>query len=258
MIVASWNVNSLSVRVPHLTDWVKALPNRPNVICLQETKLVDDKFPKEAIDALGYSYAFYGEKTYNGVAILSDRPMTNVQKGFIEEQEPNSKRFIEVQIGSTYILNCYIPNGQRVGSEKYDYKLRWIDSLRAHLDKQHKPDSKLLICGDFNIAPDDRDVYKPSEVRGTIMVSDEERASLEHVRAWGLTDAYRTHNQDGGQFTWWDYRMGAFRRNMGFRIDHIWVTAPLAKECVRSWIDKEPRKQERPSDHVPILAEFKD
>jgi exodeoxyribonuclease-3 len=154
-------------------------------------------------------------------------------------------------------LNCYIPNGQRVGSEKYDYKMKWIDSLRAHLDKQHKPDEKMLICGDFNVAPEDKDVYKPDQVRGTIMVSEEERAKMAHVLDWGFTDAFRMHNQDGGQFSWWDYRMGAFRRNMGFRIDHIWVTKSLAEDCLRSWIDREPRKLERPSDHVPIVAEFK-
>jgi exodeoxyribonuclease-3 len=125
-----------------------------------------------------------------------------------------------------------------------------------HLDKQHKPESKLLVCGDFNIAPEDRDVYKPAEVHGTIMVSEVERERLEHVRQWGFTDAFRMHNQDGGNYTWWDYRMGAFRRNMGFRIDHIWVTKPLGETCTAAWIDKEPRKLERPSDHVPIVAEF--
>ena len=254
MIVASWNVNSLSVRMAQLADWIRA--HRPNVVCLQETKLVDDKFPRAEFDELGYTYEFYGEKTYNGVAIISDRPMTNVQKGFIEEEEPRARRFIEAQIGSVYILNCYIPNGQRIGSDKYDYKLKWIDSLRSHLDKQHKPESKLLVCGDFNIAPEDRDVYKPAEVHGTIMVSEVERDKLEHVRQWGFTDAFRMHNQDGGNYTWWDYRMGAFRRNMGFRIDHIWVTKALGETCTAAWIDKEPRKLERPSDHVPIVAEF--
>lgn len=254
MIVASWNVNSLAVRMPQLVSWIEE--HRPNVICLQETKLVDDKFPKAEFDALGYSYEFYGEKTYNGVAIISDRPIMNVQKGFLEEEEPKAKRFIEAMIDDTYILNVYIPNGQRVGSDKYEYKLKWIDSLRDHLDKQHNPDTKLLLCGDFNIAPDDRDVYKPEEVEGTIMVSDLEREQLAYVQDWGFVDAFRMHHEEDGQFSWWDYRMGAFRRNMGFRIDHIWMTEALAKHCVDSWIDKQPRMQERPSDHAPILVEL--
>ncbi|HEY9776678.1 MAG TPA: exodeoxyribonuclease III [Planktothrix sp.] len=254
MILASWNVNSLTVRMPQLAQWVKEL--RPNILCLQETKIIDEKFPRTDLDALGYRYEYYGEKTYNGVAILSDEPLEAVQKGFLEEEEPKARRFIEARLGPLHILNCYIPNGQRVGSEKYEYKLKWLASLRKHLDQQHKPDSKLVICGDFNIAPEDRDVYKPEEVRGTIMVSDEERSTLEHIRQWGLKDAFRMHNHEGGQFTWWDYRMGAFRRNMGFRIDHIWMTECLAANCTRSWIDKAPRKYDRPSDHTPILAEF--
>jgi exodeoxyribonuclease-3 len=254
MIIASWNVNSLPVRIPQLCTWIEN--HRPNVVCLQETKIVDDKFPCEQLARLGFSFEYYGEKTYNGVAILSDQPMQNVQKGFIEEEEPKSRRFIEVQIGSTYILNCYIPNGQRVGSEKYEYKLRWLASLHDHLLQQHSPESSLIVCGDFNIAPDDRDVYKPDEVRGTIMVSEEERRSLNKLKEWGLQDAYRMHNEGTGEYTWWDYRMGAFRRNMGFRIDHIWATPAAVARCKRAWIDKEPRKMERPSDHAPILAEF--
>jgi len=254
MIVASWNVNSLAVRMPQLADWIRAC--KPNVICLQETKLVDEKFPKAEFDALGYHYEFYGEKSYNGVAIISDRPIMNVQKGFLEETEPHARRFIEAQIDSLYILNCYIPNGQRVGSDKYEYKLNWLDGLKTHLERQHKPDSKLLLCGDFNIAPEDRDVYKPEEVRGTIMVSDTERQRLDTIRQWGFVDAFRMHNEEGGQFTWWDYRMGAFRRNMGFRIDHIWLTPSAAASCTRCWIDKDPRKLERPSDHVPIVSEI--
>jgi len=254
MILASWNVNSLAVRMPQLSEWIRQ--HRPNVVCLQETKLVDEKFPREEFDALGYTYEFYGEKTYNGVAILADRPIVSVHKGFIEEAQPSSRRFIEAQVDGLYILNAYIPNGQRVGSDKYEYKLNWIGSLHDHLEKQHKRDAKVVLCGDFNIATEDIDVYKPSEVRGTIMVSDVEREKIATIRTWGFEDVFRIHNKGGGQFTWWDYRMGAFRRNMGFRIDHIWTTKSLANDCIRSWIDKEPRKLERPSDHVPILAEF--
>ncbi len=255
MLVASWNVNSLAVRLPQLTEWIMAV--NPDVICLQETKLIDEKFPQAELAALGYNFEFFGEKTYNGVAIISRLPLQNVVKGFLEEEEPRAKRFIEAKIGDVYILNVYIPNGQRVGSEKYEYKLKWLHSLQKHLDNQHKSESKLLLCGDFNIAPHDLDVYKPSEVQGTIMVSDVERNKLEEIRKWGFVDAFRMHNGEGGLFSWWHYRMGAFRRNMGFRIDHIWVTESLSHDCVRSWIDKDPRKAERPSDHAPILAEFK-
>lgn len=255
-IVASWNVNSLSVRLPQLTDWLNK--HKPNIVCLQETKLVDDKFPRAELEKLGYYCDFFGEKTYNGVAVLSDKPIDDVHKGLEEEVAPASKRLMEVRIEDLYILNAYIPNGQEVGSQKYEYKLKWLSGLLNHLEKRHTPESSVILCGDFNIATENRDVYLPDAVDGTIMVSDTERQELDKIRQWGFVDTFRLHNEQGGLFSWWDYRQGAFRRNMGFRIDHIWATPPLAQRCTGAWIDKEPRKLERPSDHAPVLAEFAD
>jgi exodeoxyribonuclease-3 len=254
MIVASWNVNSITVRLPHILAWLAKY--KPNVLCLQETKIVDDKFPKEAFTELGYQIEYSGEKSYNGVAIIADRPILNLRKGLIGFDESQSKRFIEGQIDFLPILNVYIPNGSAVGSDKYLYKLQWMGSLLDHLEKFHKADKPLILLGDFNIAPSDSDVFDPEKVKGTIMVSDLEREALEKIRQWGLIDSFRLLNQGGGFYTWWDYQQGAFRRNMGFRIDHIWVSSPVAQQCKKAFIDKEPRKWERPSDHAPVVIEF--
>lgn len=256
MIIATWNVNSITVRAPHLVEWMKA--TRPNILCLQETKVVDEKFPRSLFDELGYHVEFCGEKTYNGTAIISDRPLKCTHKDLPGEPHPQAKRFMEVMVDDLYILNVYIPNGQAVGSEKYAYKMRWLDNLRRHLEESHKPDQKLVILGDFNIAPDDADVYDVVETRGTIMVSDEERAALNRIREWGLVDVYRNHVKEAGNYSWWDYRMNCFKRNLGFRIDHIWGTEPFAITTRRAWIDKAPRKLERPSDHAPVLVETTD
>jgi exodeoxyribonuclease-3 len=254
MLLASWNVNSISVRMLHVLSWLESV--KPDVLCIQETKTIDEKFPREAFEEAGYNCQFYGEKTYNGVAIISLLPIENVQRGFVEEVTPPAKRFIEAQIGPLRVLNSYIPNGQAVGSEKYLYKMRWLASLKQHLVAQHDPAAPLVLCGDFNIAPEERDIYDPAEVGGSIMCSEEERKALLLIKDWGFEDVFRKHNEGSGEFSWWDYRMGAFRRNMGFRIDHIYATRPVNEVCVKSWIDRSPRKLERPSDHAPILAEF--
>jgi exodeoxyribonuclease-3 len=254
MLLASWNVNSITVRLPIVLAWLEQ--TKPDLLCMQETKITDDKFPKEAFEGAGYQCQFFGERTYNGVAIVSRSPISNVQRGFVEEEEPQAKRFIEGTVGPLRVLNAYVPNGQMVGSDKYLYKMAWLESLAKHLRCKHDPSKPLVLVGDFNIAPEDRDVYKPEEVSGSIMCSDEERKALDVIKQWGFHDAFRKHNNGGGEFTWWDYRMGAFRRNLGFRIDHIWATDSAVQVCTRSWIDKSPRKEERPSDHVPLLAEF--
>lgn len=254
MIVATWNVNSLTVRLEHLLAWIGE--NKPNIVCLQETKSVDEKFPEAAFSNIGYQCEFFGEKTYNGVAIVSDRPMQKVQKGFIGEAVASSKRFIEAEIDGIKILNTYIPNGQAVGSEKFAYKLEWLGALRQYIEKTHNPASPIVWCGDFNVALEDIDIYDAAAMAGQIMCSDEERSALKAFQQWGFVDAFRLHEQSAGHFSWWDYRMGAFRRNMGFRIDHIWVTRSLADRCLKAWIDKAPRKLERPSDHAPVVAEF--
>ncbi len=254
MLLASWNVNSIAVRLPQVLSWLESV--NPDALCMQETKTVDEKFPQEAFESAGYQCQFFGERSYNGVAIISKHQIEKVQKGFFEEAEPAARRFIEAKVGPLYVLNAYIPNGQSVGSDKYEYKMRWLQSLKTHLQVQHDPNTPLVLCGDFNIAPDDLDVYKPAEVVGSIMCSEAERKSLALIKEWGFEDAFRLHNSQGGEFSWWDYRMGAFRRNMGFRIDHIWATKAAAQSCSRAWIDRAPRKQERPSDHAPIIAEF--
>jgi exodeoxyribonuclease-3 len=253
MIIATWNVNSITVRLDQVLSWLNA--NRPDVLCLQETKTIDDKFPRDAFASLGYMSVCHGEKTYNGVAILSKLPIENVVRGFSHEGASDSKRMISASVGGLKILNTYIPNGQMVGSEKFEYKLKWISLLGAHIADNFSAADKLLWCGDFNIAPQDQDIYDAQAWNGQIMASATERKALEDLRLWGFTDAFRQHNKENGQFSWWDYRQGAFRRNMGFRIDHIYVTESLAKISKRTWIDKEPRKHERPSDHAPVLIE---
>ncbi|HEY9785889.1 MAG TPA: exodeoxyribonuclease III [Candidatus Obscuribacterales bacterium] len=256
MIIATWNVNSISVREPQVVEWIKA--NRPNVLCIQETKITDDKFPQAAFKQLGYNVEFCGEKTYNGVAIIADQPIECVLRGLPGEGQPQACRFIEAKVGGISVANVYIPNGQAVGSDKYAYKLRWLENLRQHLLNSHKPDERLVVLGDYNIAPEDIDVYNAIETAGTIMVSEEERQALSRIRDWGLTDTYRMHVKEGGNFSWWDYRMMAFRRNMGYRIDHIWATEPVARLSRRAWIDKATRKLERPSDHAPVVIEIAD
>jgi exodeoxyribonuclease-3 len=255
MLLASWNVNSISVRMPHVLSWLERV--KPDVLCIQETKTVDEKFPREAFEEAGYNCQFYGEKTYNGVAILSLLPIESVQRGFAEEVTPPAKRFIEAQVGPLLVLNAYIPNGQAIGSEKYLYKMRWLASLKQHLVAQHDPATPLVLCGDFNIAPEDSDIYDPAEVGGSIMCSEGERQELSLIKNWGFEDVFRKHNEGSGEFSWWDYRKNAFRRNSGFRIDHIYATRALSEVCVKSWIDRGPRKLERPSDHAPVLAEFR-
>lgn len=254
MIIASWNVNSISVRLPHLLEWLDK--NRPNVLCLQETKATDDKFPREAIENVGYYCEFYGEKAYNGVAIISDQKPSRVQKGFPGDLDTAARRFLEVQVGALHILNVYVPNGSEIGSDKFYYKLSWITQLENHLRERHRPEELLAICGDFNVAPEERDVYDPLTLADQILFSPAERQALDSVMSWGLVDTFRLHNQEAGHYSWWDYRMMAFRRNMGLRIDHVLATEPLAKKCARAWIDKGPRKLEKPSDHAPIASEF--
>lgn len=254
MIIATWNVNSLTVRLEHLVAWMKNTV--PDVVCLQETKIVDAKFPVQAFTEIGYESVFFGEKTYNGVAIISNRPIGCVQKGFAHESEDASKRFIEAEIDGIKILNTYIPNGQSLDSDKFVYKLSWLAALKEHISKSHSPASPIIWVGDFNVAPEDIDIYDPQAMAGQIMCSSREREALEDLQKWGFVDAFRLNENRGGYYSWWDYRMAAFRRNMGFRIDHIWITNCLVKGCRRVWIDKEPRKLERPSDHTPVVAEI--
>lgn len=254
MKIATWNVNSIAARLPLVLQWVEQA--KPDVLCLQETKCVDAKFPRESFAELGYGVETKGQPTYNGVAIVSREPLTDPHRGFPDDDDTAQSRVIAATVGGIRVVNVYIPNGQAIGSEKYAFKLAWLKQLRGYLDAHYDPKEPVLICGDFNVAPEDRDVHDPKAWEGSVLVSDAERAALEEVRQWGFVDAFRMHNQEPKQFSWWDYRAMGFRRNAGLRIDHIWVTESLAARCTSVSIDKEPRRWERPSDHTPVVAEF--
>ena len=253
MKLAAWNVNSLKVRLPHLTDWLAK--TQPDIVCLQELKLEDAKFPRAELEAAGYQAAISGQKTYNGVAILARAGLSEVSigiPGFADEQ----KRVIAATVAGVRSICVYCPNGQAVGSEKYDYKLRWFAALKEYLAAEMARHPQLAVAGDFNVAPEDRDVHDPKAWEGQVLVSDAERAALRALTSLGLADSFRLFEQAEKSFSWWDYRMMGFRRNAGLRIDHILVSAALASRCTSSSIDKEPRKLERPSDHAPVIAEF--
>ena len=253
MKIAAWNVNSLNVRLPHLVDWLKTA--QPDVVCLQELKLEDSKFPLEAVNEAGYNAVFDGQKTYNGVAILSKSRPEDVAKGmpgYADEQ----KRVIAATVDGVRIVCVYIPNGQAVDSDKYRYKLEWLAALNGYLKDAIAVHPSLALLGDYNIAPDDRDVHDPKKWEGEVLCSAPERAAFEGLKSLGLQDSFRLFEQPEGSFSWWDYRMNAFRRKMGLRIDHILLTAPLAARCKASTIDIAPRTWERPSDHAPVIAEL--
>lgn len=251
MKLATWNVNSLRVRLPHVLQWLA--DNPVDALCLQETKLTDDKFPIAEIEAAGYQVAFTGQKTYNGVAILSKHPMTDVVKN-IPEFEDEQQRVIAVTLNGVRVICVYIPNGQSVDSDKYQYKLRWLNGLQQWLSGECKSHPKLALLGDYNIAPEDRDVHDPVAWQGSVLVSDPERDAFQRMLDLGLKDAFRLHEQPEKIFSWWDYRQMAFRRNMGMRIDHILLSDALASACTSCVIDKAPRKLEQPSDHTPVIA----
>ena len=253
MKLAAWNVNSLKVRLPHLTDWLAKA--QPDIVCLQELKLEDAKFPRAEIEAAGYQAAFAGQKTYNGVAILARTGLSEVSigiPGFADEQ----KRVIAATVAGVRSVCVYCPNGQAVGSEKYDYKLRWFAALKEYVAAEMARYPQVAVAGDFNVAPEDRDVHDPKAWEGQVHVSEPERAALRALIGLGLKDSFRLFEQPEKSYSWWDYRMMGFRRNAGLRIDHILVSPDLARRCIASAIDKEPRKLERPSDHAPVLAEF--
>jgi exodeoxyribonuclease III len=254
MKIATWNVNSILARLPHVTRWLAAA--QPEVLCVQETKCTDDKFPALELKALGYDCVMLGQQSYNGVAIISKAGCANVQRGYPDDDAASQARLLSVEINGIRIVNVYIPNGQAVGSEKYQFKLEWIGRLRRFFDESYDCRTPVLLCGDFNVAPEDRDVHDPRLWQNRILCSEAERAALQNVKDWGFTDAFRRHTEEGGHYSWWDYRAGGFRRNLGLRIDHIWVSAPLAARNQGTVIDKEPRGWERPSDHAPVIAEF--
>ena len=254
MKIATWNINSLTVRLPQVLDWLAANP--VDVLCLQELKLSDDKFPLQALADAGYQSAVFGQKTYNGVAILSRAPARNIVKnivGFTDEQSRVIAATVDMPAGEVRVINGYFVNGQAPGSEKFEYKMKWLTGLRDWLRVELLAHPNLVLLGDFNITADDRDSYDPVALRETIHHTSEERQHFQALIELGLTDAFRMFEQAEKSYSWWDYREFAFRRNRGLRIDHILVSNALKPQVASCMIDKLPRKNERPSDHVPVL-----
>ena len=254
MKIASWNVNGIRARIEHVTAWIKS--NQPDVLALQETKVMDDMFPFEAFTSLGYEAMIYGQKSYNGVALLSKKSPKECTRGiddFVDEQT----RVISGIYEGVKIIDVYIPNGQSVGSEKFEYKMRWLTNLHRYLEASIKRNERIVIFGDFNIAPQDIDVHDPIEWKGKVLCSDEEREWLHKIEKIGFIDSFRLFNQDEGLFSWWDYRMASYRRKMGMRIDLILISEALRKNCIKSYIDETPRALEKPSDHTPVLIELR-
>jgi exodeoxyribonuclease-3 len=251
--IATWNVNSLRVRLPQLTEWIAGA--NPDIIALQETKLPDADFPRSEIEALGYQFAFNGQRTYNGVAILSREPI-EILATALPSFEDEQRRVLAVRTAGVTVLNLYVPNGQAVDSDKYRYKLQWLGALETWLRGDLSREQSLVILGDFNIAPEDRDVHDPAAWEGHVHVSAAERAAFRSLIDLGFVDVFRQFDQVERSYSWWDYRAAAFRRNAGLRIDVILARTPLAARCTGCRIDREPRRAERPSDHAPVIAEF--
>jgi exodeoxyribonuclease-3 len=253
MKIASWNVNSLNVRLPHLDTWLADAA--PDVVALQETKTEDAKFPTAALTALGYSSVFSGQKTYNGVALLTRSPARDVVTD-IPGLEDHQRRILIASVGDLRIVNLYVVNGQSIGSEKYAYKLDWLAKMHDYLAAELQRFPQMIVLGDFNIAPEDRDVHDPAVWHEQVLCSTPERAALARLKSMGLHDSFRLFNSDGGHYSWWDYRQGAFRRNLGMRIDLILVSEALRSSCRSASIDRVTRTWERPSDHVPVTLEL--
>ena len=251
MKLATWNVNSLAVRLPQVLDWLQANPT--DVLALQETKLSDDKFPAAAIEAAGYRAVWFGQKTYNGVALLTRDHALQVQKN-IPGLDDDQARVIAGTLGEVRVIGAYFPNGQAIDSDKFQYKLRWLDALREWLHSELAAHPRLVLMGDFNIAPDDRDVHDPIAWAGQVLCTPQEREHFRGLLALGLHDAFRLFEQPPKSWSWWDYRMLAFRKNQGLRIDHILVSEALRPQVSACTIDRAPRKNERPSDHAPVIA----
>lgn len=255
MRIATWNVNSLNVRLPHVEQWCAEA--QPDVLALQETKLEDTKFPREAIEALGYHVKFSGQKTYNGMALLAKQEIHDVVTDIPGLEDPQ-RRILVATIGEMRVANLYVVNGQDVGTEKFASKLDWLDKVTRFLEGEIRNDPRLVVLGDFNIAPDDRDVYDPVAWHEKILCSTPERDALRRLLDLGLTDTFRLFDDTAGQYSWWDYRQAGFRRNLGLRIDLVLAGEPLKSRARGATIDRTPRGWERPSDHTPALLELAD
>lgn len=260
MQIATWNVNSIRTRKEQVLQWLQSHP--VDILCLQETKVTDDLFPRSPFEELGYYVYVSGQKSYNGVAILSRSPLENVATGFANflgesvAEFDRQKRFLTGTLDNMRIVNLYVPNGGEIDSEKYDYKLKWLAVLYDTLQKWLQAESNILVCGDFNIVLEARDVHDPDVIGKRIMASDAERKALQQLLDLGMADAFRKFTSEGGHYSWWDYRGGSFRRNRGWRIDHHYLTPSLHERATACSIDIEPRRQEKPSDHVPVTVEI--
>ncbi len=253
MKIASWNVNSLNVRLPHVLAWCDVA--QPDVLALQETKLTDDRFPVDDLMNAGYHSVYSGQKTYNGVAVLSKQEASDPVTDIPGLDDPQ-RRILAVTVGDVRIIDLYVVNGSEVGSEKFEYKLHWLDRVTAWIGSEMQQHDKVVVLGDFNIAPDDRDVYDPEAWKEKILCSTPERDALKKILGLGLSDTFRLFEQEERTWSWWDYRMNMFRRKLGLRIDLVLASESMEANCIASYIDIEPRRQERPSDHAPAIAEF--
>ncbi len=256
MLLATWNVNSIRARDEKVRGWLA--DKKPDVVCLQELKVEDDKFPRADYEALGWHVATFGQRTYNGVAILSRLPLEGVTRGLEDGEDDPQARLIGATIGGVRFLCAYAPNGESLGSDKYQYKLRWFGRLRRYLDSRFTAQTPLALLGDLNVAPEPRDVHDPHRWEPTVLFHGDARAALLQVARFGLTDAFRVKRDEPGLYSWWDYRAGSFHKNQGLRIDHVYVTAPLLDRVAAAEIDRAARKNPTPSDHAPVLVELRD
>jgi exodeoxyribonuclease-3 len=252
--IATWNVNSVRTRLAHVFTFLHE--HYPDVLCLQELKVEEKSFPFEAFARRGYHVAAHCQKTYNGVAIVSPYPIGEVDAGFGPKSDDTEARLIAATVRGVRVASAYVPNGQEVGSDKYRYKLNWMANLSDYLSARADPKRPVALCGDFNVAMDDRDVHDPKAWAGRVLFSEPEREAAARWQGWGLMDCFRRHHEEDGRFSWWDYRQGAFARNLGLRIDHVWATRPLWERCRACEIVKEPRAWDKPSDHAPVVAIF--
>lgn len=252
--IVTWNVNSVRVRIDHVVDWLGDFV--PDVLCLQETKVQDEQFPLEPFKALGYDSAIYGQKSYNGVAIISRHPIEDILLGFDGSQQEEQKRLIAATIKGIRIVNAYVPNGSAPDSEKFGEKMAFLEKLNSYMRERHTLEQPLALVGDFNAAMDERDVYSVEEMQGKVCYHPDERKALAKLTQWGLVDQFRALEEGAGHYSWWDYRQGAYQRNAGLRIDHIWITPSLAERVISCWIDREERAREQASDHVPVVAAY--
>lgn len=254
MRIATWNVNSLTARLPRVEEWLDYA--QPDIFCMQETKVADGAFPSMPFSVLGYESVSHGDGRWNGVAIVSRVGLDDVQRGFGTGADAEGCRMMAATCAGIRVHSVYVPNGRAVGSEHYVAKLAWLEALRGHLDRTCKASDPVVVAGDFNVAPDDRDVWDPEAVHGATHVTEPERGALRAIEDWGLVDGFRLHYQQDGLFSWWDYRAGNFHKHLGMRIDLLLLSSPLAAQCRYALIDRNARKGHQPSDHAPVLVDI--